>query len=181
MKAVIWTDVGAVADLSDRKCGDVLPLCCAAFPGGWQEVTHVAAAAGHKLQLLDFLLESCHENIPSGPGSSAGAFLTMATPRHGPDHRAAAPPRRRAKAGTAPVPLLASGAIVLVQFHCVFLADWRAPLCVRRQHSPLLAPGRTHRPHPCRSFLVREMPVGLAGLLLASIVAVAMVQRPADH
>jgi len=41
------------------------------------------------------------------------------------------------------------------------------------QHSPLLMPGeRTDRILPL--FLVREMPVGLAGLLLASIVAVAM-------
>jgi Na+/proline symporter len=41
------------------------------------------------------------------------------------------------------------------------------------QHTPLLAAGeRTDRILP--TFLVREMPVGLAGLLLASIVAVAM-------
>src|SRR5258707_4216941 len=46
-------------------------------------------------------------------------------------------------------------------------------LYVFAQHSPLLAPGeRTDRILPL--FLAREMPVGLAGLLLASIVAVAM-------
>ncbi len=46
-------------------------------------------------------------------------------------------------------------------------------LFVFAQHSPLLMPGeRPDRILPL--FLVREMPVGLAGLLLASIVAVAM-------
>jgi Na+/proline symporter len=46
-------------------------------------------------------------------------------------------------------------------------------LYVFAQHAPLLAPGeRTDRILPL--FLVREMPAGLAGLLLASILAVAM-------
>ena len=46
-------------------------------------------------------------------------------------------------------------------------------LFVFAQHAPLLAPGeRADRILPL--FLVREMPTGLAGLLLASIVAVAM-------
>jgi Na+/proline symporter len=46
-------------------------------------------------------------------------------------------------------------------------------LFVFAQHTPLLAVGeRTDRILPL--FLVREMPVGLAGLLLASIIAVAM-------
>jgi Na+/proline symporter len=46
-------------------------------------------------------------------------------------------------------------------------------LFVFAQHAPLLAPGeRTDRILPL--FLVREMPAGLAGLLLASIIAVAM-------
>jgi Na+/proline symporter len=67
--------------------------------------------------------------------------------------------------------LLASGAIVLVQFTLFLLIG--VFLYVFAQHSPLLAPGeRTDRILPL--FLVREMPVGLAGLLLASIVAVAM-------
>jgi Na+/proline symporter len=67
--------------------------------------------------------------------------------------------------------LLTSGLIVLVQFTIFLLIG--VLLFVFAQHSPLLAPGeRTDRILPL--FLVREMPVGLAGLLLASIVAVAM-------
>src|SRR6266436_970210 len=67
--------------------------------------------------------------------------------------------------------LLASGAIVLVQFTVFLLIG--VLLFVFAQHAPLLVPGeRTDRILPL--FLVREMPIGLAGLLLASIVAVAM-------
>jgi len=67
--------------------------------------------------------------------------------------------------------LLASGGIVLFQFTVFLLIG--VLLYVFAQHAPLLTPGeRTDRILPL--FLVREMPVGLAGLLLASIVAVAM-------
>jgi len=61
---------------------------------------------------------------------------------------------------------------VLVQFTVFLLIG--VFLYVFATASPLLAPGeRTDRILPL--FLVREMPVGLAGLLLASIVAVAIV------
>src|SRR5207253_10324374 len=64
-----------------------------------------------------------------------------------------------------------SGVIVLIQFTVFLLIGFL--LFVFAQHTPLLALGdRTDRILPL--FLVREMPVGLAGLLLASIVAVAM-------
>src|SRR6202011_4257081 len=67
--------------------------------------------------------------------------------------------------------LLASGGIVFVQFTLFLLVG--ILLFVFAQHVPLLGPGeRTDRILPL--FLVREMPVGLAGLLLASIMAVAM-------
>jgi Na+/proline symporter len=67
--------------------------------------------------------------------------------------------------------LLTSGVIVLVQFTVFLLIG--VLLFVFAQHAPLLAPGeRTDRILPL--FLVREMPPGLAGLLLASIIAVAM-------
>src|SRR5713226_8818717 len=102
-------------------------------------------------------------------GVIGGAFLTMAS--HGTDQTIvqrllAARNERDGRAA-----LLASGGIVLVQFTVFLLVG--ALLFVFAQHSPLLAAGeRTDRVLPL--FLVREMPVGLAGLLLASIVAVAM-------
>ena len=67
--------------------------------------------------------------------------------------------------------LLASGVIVLFQFTVFLLIG--VLLFVFAQHTPLLSAGeRTDRILPL--FLLREMPTGLAGLLLASIIAVAM-------
>jgi SSS family transporter len=167
MKAVIWTDV---AQLLLYLTGSAVTLFVLLhrIPGGWSEVTQVAAAAGHKLQVLDF---SFHwsTKYTFWSGLIGGAFLTMAS--HGTDQTivqrllAARSERDSRRA------LLTSGIIVLVQFTVFLLIG--VLLFVFAQHAPLLAPGeRTDRILPL--FLVREMPPGLAGLLLASIIAVAM-------
>src|SRR6266581_7072045 len=167
MKAVIWTDV---AQLLVYLTGSAVTffVLLHRIPGGWSEVAHVAAATGHKLQLLDFSWNLATK-YTFWSGLIGGAFLTMATP--GTDQiivqrlLAAKSERDSQRA------LLASGAIVLVQFTVFLLIG--VLLFVFAQHSPLLAPGdRADRILPL--FLVREMPTGLAGLLLASIVAVAM-------
>ncbi|HEY1483824.1 MAG TPA: hypothetical protein VGF19_13920, partial [Candidatus Acidoferrum sp.] len=63
------------------------------------------------------------------------------------------------------------GFIVLFQFTVFLLIG--VMLFVFSQHTPLLTPGeRADRILPL--FLIREAPIGLAGLLLASILAVAM-------
>jgi solute:Na+ symporter, SSS family len=138
------------------------------IPGGWSEVAQVAAAAGHKLQLLDFSWNLATK-YTFWSGLIGGAFLTMAT--HGTDQiivqRLLAAKNERDSRRA----LLTSGVIVLFQFTVFLLVG--VFLYVFAQHSPLLTPGeRTDRILPL--FLVREMPTGLAGLLLASIVAVAM-------
>lgn len=167
MKAVIWTDV---AQLFVYMAGSAVTLFLLLhrIPGGWSEVTQVAAAAGHKLQFLDFS-RNLATKYTFWSGVIGGSFLTMAT--HGTDQTivqrllAAKTQRDSSRA------LLISGGIVLVQFTVFLLIG--VLLFVFAQHSPLLAAGdRTDRILPL--FLVREMPVGLAGLLLASIVAVAM-------
>src|SRR5713101_2351593 len=138
MKAVIWTDV---AQLTLYLTGSAVTLFVLLhrIPGRWTEVTQVAAAAGHKLQVLDFSF----------------SWSTKYTFWSGLIGRA----------------LLASGVIVLIQFTVFLLIG--VLLFVFAQHVPLLAPGeRADRVLPL--FLARELPPGLAGLLLASIIAVAM-------
>ena len=167
MKAVIWTDV---AQLLVYMTGSAITLgvLLHRIPGGWTEVAQVAAAAGHKLQFLDFSWNLAAK-YTFWSGVIGGSFLTMAT--HGTDQTIvqrllAAKSQRDSR-----LALLTSGVIVLVQFIVFLLIG--VLLFVFAQHSLLLAPGdRTDRILPL--FLVREMPVGLAGLLLASIVAVAM-------
>jgi solute:Na+ symporter, SSS family len=167
MKAVIWTDV---AQLLLYLTGSAVTfgVLLHRIPGGWSEVTQVAAAAGQKLQVLDFSFHWATK-YTFWSGLIGGAFLTMAS--HGTDQTIvqrllAARDQRDSRWA-----LLASGAIILVQFTVFLLIG--VLLFAFAQHAPLLAAGeRTDRILPM--FLVREMPVGLAGLLLASIVAVAM-------
>ena len=167
MKAVIWTDVAQfLLYLSGSLV--TLFLLLHRIPGGWNEVTQVAAAAGNKLQFLDFS-RNLATKYTFWSGVIGGAFLTMAT--HGTDQTivqrllAARNEKDSRKA------LLSSGFIVLFQFTVFLLVG--VLLYVFAQHTPLLAPGEsTDRILPL--FLVREMPTGLAGLLLAAILAVAM-------
>ncbi len=167
MKAVIWTDV---AQLLLYLSGSAVTfwVLLHRIPGGWSEVTQVATAAGHKLQVLDFSFHWATK-YTFWSGLIGGAFLTMAS--HGTDQTIvqrllAARDQRDSRRA-----LLASGGIVFIQFALFLLIG--VLLYVFAQHTPLLAPGeRTDRILPL--FLVREMPAGLAGLLLASIVAVAM-------
>lgn len=164
MKAVIWTDV---AQLLLYLTGSAVTfwLLLDRIPGGWSEVTQVA---GHKLQVLDFSF-SWTTKYTLWSGLVGGAFLTMAS--HGTDQtivQRLLAARNQKDSRTA---LLTSGVIVLAQFALFLLIG--VLLYVFSQHWPLLAPGdRLDRILP--TFLVREMPSGLAGLLLASILAVAM-------
>jgi SSS family solute:Na+ symporter len=167
MKAVIWTDV---AQLLLYLTGSAVTfwVLLHRIPGGWSEVTQVAAVAGHKLQVFDFSFHWATK-YTFWSGLIGGAFLTMAS--HGTDQTIvqrllAARDQRDSKRA-----LLASGVIVFVQFVLFLLIG--VLLYVFAQHAPLLAAGeRADKILPL--FLVREMPAGLAGLLLASIVAVAM-------
>lgn len=167
MKAVIWTDV---AQFLLYLTGSIVTLffLLHRIPGGWNEVTQAAAVHGNKLQLFDFSWNLATK-YTFWSGVIGGAFLTMGS--HGTDQTivqrllAARNERDSRRA------LIASGFLVLFQFAVFLLVG--VLLFVFAQHSPLLAAGEsTDRLLPI--FLVRELPVGLTGLLLASILAVAM-------
>src|SRR5215813_4185578 len=167
MKAVIWTDV---AQFLLYLGGSVVTFffLLHRIPGGWAEVSQIAAANGNKLNFLDFSFNLATK-YTFWSGLIGGAFLTMAS--HGTDQTIvqrllAARNERDSRAA-----LIASGFIVLFQFTLFLLVG--VLLFVFSQHSPLLAAGqRTDAILP--TFLVHEMPTGLAGILLAAILAVAM-------
>ena len=167
MSAVIWTDV--------MQFGLYLAGSLAAFflllhriPGGWAEVVQVAAANGGKLRVFDFAT-SLTQTYTFWSGILGGTFLTMAS--HGTDQTMvqrllSARNERDSKAA-----LLASGVIIFAQF-ALFLVIG-VMLFVYARHTMLVAPGGdSDRIFP--EFIVRDMPVGLAGLALASIFAMAM-------
>src|SRR5215472_15609377 len=167
MKAVIWTDV---AQFLLYFTGGILTffVLLHKIPGGWHEVTQVAASAGHKLQVFDFSWNLATK-YTFWAGLIGGAFLIMAA--NGTDQtivqRLLAAKSERDSRNA----LLTAGFIVLIQFTVFLLIG--SMLYTFAQHTPLLTPGeRADSILPL--FLVQHMPVGLAGITLASIVAIAM-------
>ncbi len=167
MRAVIWTDVvqfflyiaGSLAAFF---------LLLHRIPMGWAGVTHAAAFAGDKLRVFDFHF-SLTQSYTFWSGLIGGTFLTMAS--HGTDQTmvqrllAARSERDSKKA------LLASGVIIFAQF-ALFLVIG-VMLYVYRQHIPFPLP--EHDPDRLfPEFIVTQMPVGLVGIVLAAIFAVAM-------
>jgi Na+/proline symporter len=140
------------------------------IPGGWPEVSHAAAAAGGKLRVFDFAF-SLTRSYTFWSGLIGGTFLTMAS--HGTDQTMvqrllAARSERDSKTA-----LLASGVVVFTQF-ALFLVIG-VMLFVYAQHVFLpaaAAGGDADRIFP--EFIVRDMPVGLRGMVLASLFAIAM-------
>src|SRR5208282_4482048 len=167
MKAVIWTDlVQLVLYLAGSAAAFWLLL--GKIPGGWDEVVRVSAASGGKLQVFDFAF-SLTQAYTFWAGVIGGTFLTLAS--HGTDQTivqrllAARNERDSQKA------ILASGLLVFVQFALFLVVG--VMLFAYAQHAPLAIPdGDRDRIFP--AFVVHEMPVGLAGLVLAAMFAVAM-------
>jgi solute:Na+ symporter, SSS family len=167
MRAVIWTDVVQLALYLTGSFAAFL-LLLHKIPGGWPTVVSVSAAAGNKLSIFDFS-HSLTRSYTFWSGILGGTFLTMAS--HGTDQTmvqrllAARSERDGKKA------LLASGILVFVQFALFLVVG--VMLFVYTQHTWLPVPGGdSDRLLP--EFIVREMPIGLTGFVLASIFAVAM-------
>ncbi len=166
LSAVIWTDV---AQLFIYLAGAVAAffILLDKIPGGWMEVSQVAAATG-KFQILDFTF-SLTQTYTFWSGVIGGTFLTTAS--HGTDQLMVQRLLAARNAGESRLALLVSGVVVFAQF-ALFLVIG-VMLYAYHQHAPLFAPGQpTDRIFP--EFVVREMPAGLAGLVIAAIFAAAM-------
>jgi solute:Na+ symporter, SSS family len=167
MRAVIWTDVLQFV-LYILGSAAAFFILLHKIPCGWPTVTQAAAAAGGKFRIFDFAF-SLTKSYTFWSGLIGGTFLTMAS--HGVDQTIvqrllAARTERESK-----IALVASGFIVFVQFS-LFLTIG-VMLFVFAKLFPLPIPqGDTDRLFP--SFIVHEMPVGMVGIVLAAIFAVAM-------
>jgi SSS family transporter len=172
MKAVIWTDA---IQLAIYLSGAVLAvfMLLGEIPGGWSEVVRVAAAApgGDKFTIFDFTF-SLTRAYTFWAGLLGGVFITLAS--HGTDQLMvqrylAARNERESK-----LALVTSGFVVLAQFALFLVLG--VMLYAYHQHSPLAPPDATKaqldRVFP--EFVVREMPTGIRGLLIAAIFAAGM-------
>ena len=167
MKAVIWTDVIQLAIYVSGALV-ALGMLLKMIPGGWAEVTQVAAASGGKLNIFDFTF-SLTQTYTFWSGLIGGTFLTMAS--HGTDQLIVQRLLAARNERDSKLALVASGLIVFVQF-AIFLV-LGVMLYVYHQHAPLIPPGGD-RDRIFPEFVVREMPVGMAGLVLSAIFAAAM-------
>ena len=167
MRAVIWTDV---IQFLLYLTGSVVAffLLLHRIPGGWTEVTRVAAASGGKFTIFNFAF-SLTQSYTFWAGILGGTFLTMAS--HGTDQTMvqrllAARNERDSKTA-----LLASGVIVFAQF-ALFLVLGVMLFVFAEGGGRQIPAGDPDRIFPW--FIVHGMPVGLVGLVLASIFAIAM-------
>jgi SSS family solute:Na+ symporter len=167
MRAVIWTDVLQFALYITGSVAAFL-LLLHKIPGGWPTVTQAAAAAGGKLTVFDFAF-SLTKSYTFWSGLLGGTFLTMAS--HGTDQTMVQRLLASRNERDSKTALLASGAIIFAQFALFLVLG--VMLFVYAQHFALTIPGGDpDKLYP--QFIVHSMPVGLAGIVLASIFAIAM-------
>ena len=170
LTAVIWTDVlgmslyvvGAVASLL---------VILQQIPGGWAHVADVAGAA-HKFQVFDFRFALSAEYLARRysfwAGLAGGCFLTTAS--HGVEQlmvqRLLAAKSENESRGA----LFASWLVICFQFTLFLLIG--VLLFVYRTDAHLPPPSAPDRIYP--EFVWQHLPIGLAGLVMAAILAAGM-------
>jgi len=170
LAAVIWTDV---AQMFLYVVGAVLSLVLLLreIPGGWGHVAAVAAPLG-KLQIFDFRLAPpavfFTRTYSFWAGIIGGCFLTTAS--HGTEQLMvqrllAARDRRRSQAA-----LLASWVVIFIQF-TLFLVIGTCLFVLYRERGTQ-PPAVMDRLYPL--YIWQNLPPGVAGLVMAAILAAAM-------
>jgi SSS family solute:Na+ symporter len=164
LAAVIWTDVvQTVIYVSGTLVGlwTILHL----VPGGWSAI-HAAAASAGKLQVFDFT-PNLWIPYTFWAGVIGGTFFITAS--HGTDQlivQRLLAARSRKQSVTA---LLSSGIAILFQFALFLMVGVMLWAYYR---VPSAAFGKPDRIYP--TFIVKQMPHGISGLLIAAILAAAM-------
>jgi SSS family transporter len=175
MTAVIWTDV---VQMCLYVVGAVVSffVILGQIHGGWGHVTAMAGAA-HKLAIFDFrfapTMEFFARKYSFWAGLAGGCFLTTAS--HGTDQlmvQRLLSARDERQSRTA---LLTSWVVIAVQFTLFLLIGLL--LYVYYADNRLPPPERLDRIYPL--FIWNSLPVGVAGLAIAAILAAAMANLSA--
>lgn len=172
LAAVIWTDVIQLVIYISGTLAALL-IALHALPGGWAAVRVVAAQAGDKFQVFDFHF-NLHQPYLFLSGLIGGTFLTSAS--HGTDQLIvqrllAARTRRQSQAA-----LLSSGVVILLQF-TLFLVTGVVLFAFFRAFPHSLQFSRADQIFP--AFVATQLPSGLAGLVIAAILAAGMANLSA--
>lgn len=169
MAAVVWTDVVQMAIYIG---GTVVALWSLGhhIPGGWQHIHTVAAAAG-KFHMFDFTL-NLTTTYTFWAGVLGGTFLTMAS--HGTDQLMVQRLLAARNLRESRLALLSSGVVIFIQFAFFLLIGVGLWVFYEPSGPWTLGPGPLSPDRIFPTFIVRELPIGIAGLLVAAILAAAM-------
>ena len=164
MAAVIWTDV---AQMAIYIGGTIVAIATLGthVPGGWQHIHTVAGAAG-KFHLFNFAL-NLTQSYTFWAGVLGGTFLTMAS--HGTDQLMVQRMLAARNLGESRLALLSSGVVIFLQF-TLFLLIGAGLFVFYGLHPQTFSSADRIFP----TFIVQQMPIGIAGLLIAAILAAAM-------
>ena len=169
MAAVIWTDVVQMAIYVGGTLVAIWSLG-AHVPGGWTTIHTIGAAAG-KFHMLNFAM-NLTTTYTFWAGVLGGTFLTMAS--HGTDQLMVQRMLAAKNLTESRLALLSSGVVIFIQF-ALFLLIGAGLFVFYGMHPAALTAlhgANTNRIFP--AFIVQQMPVGVAGLLVAAILAAAM-------
>lgn len=161
LKAVVWADV---VQLAVYLAGGVAALLLAWQLVGGPDAALSAAAAAGKLQMLDLKVDFTSTYTLVG-GLVGGAMLSAAS--HGTDHLIVQRLLATRSLADARIALVGSGAVVILQFLLFLLvgqAIWAAGLAPESMGPDEIFP----------RFIINQLPAGLAGLVVAGILAAAM-------
>jgi SSS family solute:Na+ symporter len=161
LKAVVWADV---VQLAVYLAGGVAALLIAWTLADGMEVAFRAAAASGKLRVLNSTLDFTVTYSLAG-GLLGGALLSAAS--HGTDHLIVQRLLATRSLRDARMALIGSGVVVILQFLLFLLvgsAIWAAGLAPESVPADQIFP----------RFIINHLPTGLAGLVVAGILAAAM-------
>ncbi len=161
LKAVVWTDV---IQLAVYVAGGIAALLIAWNIGGGAAASLSRAADANHLRVFDFAVNFTSTYTFIG-GLIGGALLSAAS--HGTDHLIVQRLLATRSLRDARLALVGSGVVVILQFLLFLLvgvAIWSADL----------APAELQGDQIFARFIIEKLPVGLAGLLVAGILAAAM-------
>jgi solute:Na+ symporter, SSS family len=164
LAAVIWTDVVQTVIYVGGTLVGLLTIVHL-VPGGWPAIHSIAASAG-KLRVFDFSPD-LWKPYTFWAGVVGGTFLTTAS--HGTDQlivQRLLAARSQRQSVTA---LLSSGIAIFFQFSLFLIVGVSLFVFYR---APSAHFGSADRIYP--TFIVTQMPHGIAGLLIAAILAAAM-------
>jgi SSS family transporter len=170
LTAVIWTDV---VQMLLYVGGAILSffVILREIPGGWAHVAEVAGAA-HKFQVFDFRFAPTAEffarNYSFWSGLIGGCFLTTAS--HGTEQLMVQRLLAAKSKGQSRAALFCSWIVILFQFTLFLFIG--VLLFVYHTDAHLPAPHPADRIYP--DFIWHNLPVGIAGLVTAAILAAGM-------